>query len=269
MTDVYSALLEAQKEFPPIPRDMSGQIGTRKYGYAGLGGILETIKPILHKNGMVAYQRPVTAFLADGTQQQTLVTIIRHVASETEIEGRTALPVANGDWQGWGSAMTYARRYSLLPMLGLAPEDDDDGAAASQGRPQRQQDQGYADRRGDPSGQPMQSGSGSGFVINPEWGICPLHKGKGFFQNEKQKAAGFSPSHNVGPGEFCNYYDVRTALENELNDLLIGEFGQGPDLGKQVRGWMEDAIPALAPIQRSLLRPQDFVEIMGALEGKE
>ena len=263
MTDVYSALLEAQKSFPKIPRDMQGQIGTRQYGYAGLASILEAIGPVLHANGIIAFQRPVCV----GDSGMALVTVLRHVESETEIEGQTSLPVANGDWQGWGSAVTYARRYSLLPMLGLAPEDDDDGAAASQGRPQPQQ--AYADRRSDPSGQPMQSGSGSGFVINPEWGMCPLHEGKGFFQNEKQKAAGFSPSHNVGPGEFCNYSDVRTTLENELNDILIGEFGQGPDLGKQVRGWMEDAVPALAPIQRSQLRPQDFAEIMGALVGKE
>ncbi|GEB80381.1 hypothetical protein DDE01_17960 [Desulfovibrio desulfuricans] len=48
------------------------------------------------------------------------------------------MPLPKSDPQGYGSAMTYARRYALSAMLGMVTEDDDDGEAASRDRPAKQ-----------------------------------------------------------------------------------------------------------------------------------
>jgi hypothetical protein len=56
-------------------------------------------------------------------------TIFAHVSGET-VECRVPLIVSKNDMQGYGSAVTYARRYGLMGMAGIAPEDDDGNAAA-------------------------------------------------------------------------------------------------------------------------------------------
>ena len=53
--------------------------------------------------------------------------------------GILRLPASKQDAQGYGSALTYARRYSLMATCGIAPEDDD-GNAASRRAPQPQRD---------------------------------------------------------------------------------------------------------------------------------
>jgi hypothetical protein len=44
--------------------------------------------------------------------------------------GRLHVPASKQDAQGYGSALTYARRYSLMAACGIAPEDDDGNAAS-------------------------------------------------------------------------------------------------------------------------------------------
>jgi len=45
------------------------------------------------------------------------------------------VPAAKQDPQGYGSALTYARRYSLMAACGIAPEDDDGNAATRKAVP--------------------------------------------------------------------------------------------------------------------------------------
>ena len=57
-------------------------------------------------------------------------TILNHGATDTQVECAVPLILGKQDMQGFGSAMTYARRYGLMAMAGIAPEDDDGNAAA-------------------------------------------------------------------------------------------------------------------------------------------
>ncbi|MDA0232637.1 MAG: ERF family protein [Chloroflexi bacterium] len=126
---LVTALLAAQQEFPPIHKDSRANTGTYSYTYASLPDLLTTLLPVLQKHGLLLTQKPVE-HLGDVWLQTTL----RHVSGETD-EGLVPLPTPV-DWQKWGSSVTYARRYSLTAMLGIAPDDDDD-AATAQGFTQR------------------------------------------------------------------------------------------------------------------------------------
>ena len=62
-------------------------------------------------------------------------TMFIHESGETLSNGKLHVPASKQDPQGYGSALTYARRYSLMAACGIAPEDDD-GNAASRKPPQ-------------------------------------------------------------------------------------------------------------------------------------
>jgi hypothetical protein len=66
-----------------------------------------------------------------------------HESGEVFSAGRLYVPAAKHDPQGYGSALTYARRYSLMAACGIAPEDDDANAATAAVRnapPQKRQE---------------------------------------------------------------------------------------------------------------------------------
>jgi hypothetical protein len=62
-------------------------------------------------------------------------TLFIHESGETFSAGKLHVPASKNDAMGYGSALTYARRYSLMAACGIAPEDDD-GQAASRVVPQ-------------------------------------------------------------------------------------------------------------------------------------
>lgn len=117
------ALLKAQGELEHASKSSTNPHFRSKY--ADLPTIINTIKPVLQKHGLFFNHIP---FVENG--EQFLKTVIWHAASGQHIEGVTALRPTKQDPQGYGSAITYARRYDLSAMLGLA-QDDDDGNAAS------------------------------------------------------------------------------------------------------------------------------------------
>jgi hypothetical protein len=57
-------------------------------------------------------------------------TIFIHSSGEQISSGKLHVPATKHDAQGYGSALTYARRYSLMTACGIAPEDDDGNSAA-------------------------------------------------------------------------------------------------------------------------------------------
>jgi len=124
---LIEALIAAQSEFPGIPKEAMGQARGGKYPYATLPAVLEAVVPSLNRHGIALIQRTAV----DG-EALTLHTILRHTSGE-EVESVVPLPMP-ASWQDWGSAMTYARRYSITALAGVAPDDDDDGAQA-QGAP--------------------------------------------------------------------------------------------------------------------------------------
>ena len=62
----------------------------------------------------------------------TVETIFLHESGEQYSAGKLHVPATKFDAQGYGSALTYARRYSLMAACGIAPEDDDGEAARKQ-----------------------------------------------------------------------------------------------------------------------------------------
>ncbi len=123
MKQITHALLKAQMKFPLVKKEDSNPFFKSKY--AGLPSVLEAVLPELNKNDLVLTQSPIT----DG-DRIGVETTIYHTSGEF-ITSKFTLNLAKNDPQGAGSAITYARRYALVSMLGLNVDEDDDGNAAS------------------------------------------------------------------------------------------------------------------------------------------
>jgi hypothetical protein len=96
-----------------------------KNRYASLDAILDAARPVLHKHGLALSQEPI---FDDG--KAGVVTRIIHSGGESR-ESTLLLPLRDQSAQGVGSALTYARRYAVSSVLGIAADDDDDGQQAS------------------------------------------------------------------------------------------------------------------------------------------
>ncbi len=96
-----------------------------KSTYAGLPSVLEVVLPILHAHSLYVSQSPISEDGRVGVR-----TTITHSGGES-ISGEFTMTLAKNDPQGAGSAITYARRYALVSMLGLNVDEDDDGNSAS------------------------------------------------------------------------------------------------------------------------------------------
>ena len=95
--------------------------------YADLGNVMDACMPALNANGIAVIQS-----VGRDENGMFLRTVLRHADSNDWLEdGGMPLIVNKNDMQGLGSAITYARRYGLMAMVGIAPEDDDGNAAAA------------------------------------------------------------------------------------------------------------------------------------------
>lgn len=121
---LLKALAKAQTEFPPLKKDSINP--HFKNEYVSLDSILKAVLPVLHKNGITLSQPPCS----EGNNVGVNTRLIHAETGEVE-EASFTLPLAKADPQGAGSAITYARRYALVSMLGLNVDDDDDGNSAS------------------------------------------------------------------------------------------------------------------------------------------
>lgn len=125
-----AAFLAAQGAFPPISKTKTASIKTKSgsdysYSYADLPDILDAVQPALAANGLGIAQS-VVGQLAD----LAVETRIYHSGGWVEVFGPLHLP-GGDDARSAGSAVTYARRYALCAALGIAPDEDDDGGAAT------------------------------------------------------------------------------------------------------------------------------------------
>jgi hypothetical protein len=126
--NIYTALVEFQKDIPIITKDSTADTGKYSYDYASLDKITPLVFEKLSALDVVYTTAPTVR--EDGTF--VLRAKLIHAPSETEIAADYPLGNPNAPAQGIGSAVTYARRYALLAMTGIAPTgDDDDGAKAS------------------------------------------------------------------------------------------------------------------------------------------
>jgi ERF superfamily len=120
MCALYKAMAAAQSAMGPLAKDAKGNFGK----YATLASVIEVVLPPLCAQGIAVIQMPETS--ADGV---TLITLLCHEGGGVMRTEITMKPAQNTP-QGIGSTITYARRYSLMAIAGVAP-DDDDGTAGS------------------------------------------------------------------------------------------------------------------------------------------
>lgn len=121
MQKIATAFIKAKKAFSPALKDKTNPAFRSKY--ADLGACLEAVNDALLENGIAVYQE--TSEDATGV---TVETVFLHESGESLRGGKLHVPAAKQDPQGYGSALTYARRYSLTTACGIAPEDDDGNA---------------------------------------------------------------------------------------------------------------------------------------------
>lgn len=119
---IYAALAAAQAEMGPALKDAVNPAFRSKY--ADLASVMSACLPALNKH-QICVMQPT----GEDEKGRYVETILAHVSGQT-VCCRVPLIVAKNDMQGYGSAVTYARRYGLMSMAGIAPEDDDGNAAA-------------------------------------------------------------------------------------------------------------------------------------------
>lgn len=123
--------MQVLNEVPNFSTDETANAGSRTYKYLNLATLLKNIKPIFEKHD-IAFSQKVT-FDGTGDGRQTLGTVETIIFDENEKQTVCEYPFfVTGDPQQVGSAITYARRYSLTTVLGIFPDKDDDGGYAKQ-----------------------------------------------------------------------------------------------------------------------------------------
>ena len=95
-----------------------------KSKYADLASVWDVCRVPLSENGLSIVQ----AIAVPAPGETILQTILLHTSGQLIVSSYPVKPVKD-DPQGMGSAITYARRYALMAMIGIAPEDDDGESA--------------------------------------------------------------------------------------------------------------------------------------------
>lgn len=122
------AMALAFAEIEAATKGAAGQVGQQKYKYADLTAVIEAIKPALINHGLFFTQHPEPS--ENGV---TVETVLHHAGGEHLSLGKLFVPANKNDAQGFGSALTYCRRYALVTAFGV-PVEDDDGNAAARGQ---------------------------------------------------------------------------------------------------------------------------------------
>lgn len=121
--NIANALVAAQMEMEKALKQANNPHFRSKY--ADLGNVMDACLPALNKHGIALIQPT-----GENEHGRYVETKLLHGESGESLSCRVPLIVAKNDMQGYGSAVTYARRYGLMAMAGIAPEDDDGNAAA-------------------------------------------------------------------------------------------------------------------------------------------
>lgn len=142
MTDakLFSAMAKAFPKIEGAIKDTDNPAFKRDgkvHKYADLASVVAAIKPALAENGLFFSQ---IAHEHEGGV--CIETMVGHESGEHMSFGKLFVPASKHDAQGYGSALTYCRRYSLMAAFGVCPEDDDGNAAAASAPKQAKADEG-------------------------------------------------------------------------------------------------------------------------------
>jgi hypothetical protein len=120
-----AAFVKAQAQLINPPKTEKVTTGKFSYTYASLPDIIDSVRQVLFDNGL-AFTQAITSDDA----RIGCTTTLYHSAGHSETFGPLFM-AAGSTPQEAGSAITYARRYQLCAVLGIAADEDDDGAKAS------------------------------------------------------------------------------------------------------------------------------------------
>jgi len=123
MKNLATALVKAQKAFGPALKTSTNPHFRSRY--ADLSACVEAVIDALNDNGIALIQKNY-----DCSNGVMIETMFIHESGEMLECGILHVPANKQDAQGYGSALTYARRYSLMAACGIAPEDDDGNVAS-------------------------------------------------------------------------------------------------------------------------------------------
>lgn len=118
-----AAMAKAQAQIQSAVKDKVNPAFRSKY--ADLASVWEACRDALTKNGISITQWPVHS--EDGR----LHLVTRLAVSGEWIKAEFSIPVSKQDSHGYGSATTYAKRFSLAACVGVVADEDDDGNAAA------------------------------------------------------------------------------------------------------------------------------------------
>lgn len=121
--NLATALAAAQGEMPKIPKNKKANYGM----YADLDTIHEKVLPVLSKHGLAWATLPGE----DEAGNDVLFYKLLHGPSGEVLEGRMRLRLTQDNMQQFGSAITYAKRYTISAVTGATTDEDDDGNASS------------------------------------------------------------------------------------------------------------------------------------------
>lgn len=124
MTELAKAMLKVQQALMPVAKDAENSFVRSRY--ATLNAVMDACREVLLVNGIWVSQYPVP--VEPGALG--LVTKLMHAESGEWQASCMVMPLPKADPQGYGSALTYARRYALVTLVGLVTESDDDAEAA-------------------------------------------------------------------------------------------------------------------------------------------
>jgi len=123
MKHIATALVKAQKAFGPALKSSTNP--HFKSRYADLAACVEAVMGALNDNGIALVQKSYDC--ENGVMVETMFV---HESGEMLECGILHFPASKADPQGHMSALTYARRGSLMAACGIAPEDDDGNSAS-------------------------------------------------------------------------------------------------------------------------------------------
>lgn len=124
---LFTALAKAQGEMSHASKD--GVNPHFRSKYATLSSVIDAYRVVFAKHGLSVVQisRP-------HTRGVIVETMLHHASGEYLSGGEVFVPASKNDAQGFGSALTYARRYGLSMVTGVSADDDDGNAAVQADR---------------------------------------------------------------------------------------------------------------------------------------
>ena len=128
ITELAKAMICVQQTLTPVQKD--GKNAYTNSNYATLSSVVVACRAALLQHNIWMTQYPVPAEIG----HLGLVTKIVHTESGQWQSSLIIMPLSKNDPQGYGSAITYARRYGLSALVGIITENDDDGELACQRR---------------------------------------------------------------------------------------------------------------------------------------